>query len=348
MPNSKCWPKVTIAVLSWNRFHYLKATLESARRCIKYPNLEWIVSDNESEEPGLREYVEGLNWVQHKIFRKQTHAEAMNQIVEIAQGEFLVLWPEDIQFILEGDWLVDYVELLQAHREIGSMGLDALRRSTLNDLFQGKLLGNLRILLMELYWYGSKFRRSHIFVSSRGVKVRTTGYRWLGISGAGIPSLTRTDTWRTLGPWRTKEAGGTNLADSSLGAEEFMSRRFHESRLPLQIGLPLVPVAADIVTDPLGCKAKVRGNFRYGVYTPPPEGTYYYQIMKYDEVPPRVGNIPLAFMDLVKPIGFQIPVDKDGDRRKFSINDSVICDIGKQVYVECPLEPKGGQTDANR
>jgi hypothetical protein len=48
-------PRVTLGLLSWNRLHYLRATLESARRCIQYPNLEWIVVDNESNEPGLRE-----------------------------------------------------------------------------------------------------------------------------------------------------------------------------------------------------------------------------------------------------------------------------------------------------
>ena len=91
-------PLVTIGVLSWNRFHYLRATIESARRCIQYPNIEWIVSDNESEEPGLREYLESLNWIDHKIFKRQTHADAMNQIVAMAKGEYLILWPEDIQF----------------------------------------------------------------------------------------------------------------------------------------------------------------------------------------------------------------------------------------------------------
>jgi hypothetical protein len=40
-------PRVTFGLLSWNRLHYLRATLESARRCLQYPNLEWIVVDNE-------------------------------------------------------------------------------------------------------------------------------------------------------------------------------------------------------------------------------------------------------------------------------------------------------------
>ncbi len=38
-------------------------------------------------EPGLREYVESLDFVQHKIFEDCPHPEAMNVILELAQGE---------------------------------------------------------------------------------------------------------------------------------------------------------------------------------------------------------------------------------------------------------------------
>ena len=50
-------PSVTVAFLSWNRLHYLRATLESARRCMRGAENEWIVRDNDSEEPGLAEYL---------------------------------------------------------------------------------------------------------------------------------------------------------------------------------------------------------------------------------------------------------------------------------------------------
>ena len=121
-------PLVTIGILSWNRLHYLRATLESARACIQYPNIEWIVSDNESTESGLHEYVESRDWVQHKLFKKQTHAAAMNQIVDMARGEYLILWPEDVQFTVKGDWLADLVEILGHHRDLGSIGLDFQRK----------------------------------------------------------------------------------------------------------------------------------------------------------------------------------------------------------------------------
>ena len=123
-------PRVTVAILSWNRLHYLRATAESARRCLRHPELEWIISDNESVEPGLRDYVSALDWVEHKWFKTQTHAEAMNEIVARATGKYLLLWPEDVQFVVEGDWLTRLVSVLEENPWIGSVSLNFLRRKT--------------------------------------------------------------------------------------------------------------------------------------------------------------------------------------------------------------------------
>jgi hypothetical protein len=85
------------------------------------------VSDNESEELGLKEYLQSCSWVTHRIFKRQTHADAMNQIVNMASGEYLILWPEDVQFTIQGDWLVDLVEIMGRNPWIGSVGLDYQR-----------------------------------------------------------------------------------------------------------------------------------------------------------------------------------------------------------------------------
>lgn len=329
-------PRVTLAFLSWNRLHYLKATLESARTCIQYPNLEWIVSDNESDEPGLRTYLESCAWIQHKWFKKQTHAAAMNEIVERATGEYLLIWPEDVQFTVRGDWMADLVELLDRHSWLGSICLDYMRRATLETIFSPSLLALRNRWLDEALRYRWHFRRSRIIRSSRGFALRSFGWTKQGVCGSGIPSLTRTEVWRALGPWRTAD-GPTRLIDSSLGAEDDMVQRFYRSRRPLQGATPLIPVAADIITDPTGCKAKVRGRFRYGVYMPPPDGTFYYRIRDLSELKPRADNLPLSFAEGVEPLGFRIPVDARGDRLKSSINLSVAFDLATQTPVPYPL-----------
>jgi hypothetical protein len=329
-------PLVTVAVLSWNRLHYLRATLESARRCLAYPNLEWIVSDNESEEPGLRDYLESLTWLDRRLYRRQSHADAMNQILAEARGRYLLLWPDDVQFVVAGSWMSDLIEILEAQPGIGSVSLDALRRQTLQRVFAARAGVGAR--LRELYWYRTRFRVPSVFSSNGGFQVRTLGWRASGICGSGIPSLTRTEVWRKLGPWRAAKRSSTGLKDSSMGAEEDMFARFHLSKMPLQTAIPCLPVAADIVTDPTGCKAKVRGAFRYGVYMPPQSSDgLYYAIRDMQEFAGVLTGVPLSFAEVVKPLGFHIPTDEYGDRLKSAINTSVVFDIRNNCEVKYPL-----------
>jgi hypothetical protein len=310
-------PPLTVAVLSWNRLHYLRATLESARRCIRLPGIEWIVSDNNSVEPGLRDYVEGLDWVQHKWFRTQTHAEAMNEIVARATGEFLIIWPEDVQFVGEGDWMGPLLDTLRRHPEIGSVGLNFLRRKTLRRLLGPPGPADLGPILGDL-------RRGRLRVPRRVDGLRTFGWRLPGVIASGIPSLTRRAAWQTLGPWKISDPGQKNLIDSSLGAEDFMIARFQASGQAWHQATLLRPVAADIINDELGCKAKIRRGQRYGRYTPPVDGPFYYTIRPEADLPPDDGGYPLAFEDHVHPIGFTLPLDAHGDLRKASLNESVV------------------------
>jgi hypothetical protein len=170
----------------------------------------------------------------------------------------------------------------------------------------------------------------------------TLGWVGPGICGSGLPSLTSIRVWKDLGPWRTTRPADRALVDSSLGAEQDMVRRFLTHAIPLQSAMLRTPVAADIITDPLGCKAKVRRHHRYGVYMPPPEGTYYYRIDEVERITPGEGSLPIDFTQGVAPLGFKIPLDERGDRRKCSINDSVVFDLEKGVFVPYPLRDDAG------
>ena len=87
------------------------------------------------------------------------------------------------------------------------------------------------------------------------------------------------------------------------------------------------PVAADIINDDLGCKAKLRGGKRYGIYTPPAEGGFYYEILSEGDLPASDRGLPLCFEDHVRPRGFRLPLDERGDLLKTSINESVVSTI---------------------
>ena len=313
-------PSLTVAFLSWNRLHYLRATVESARRCIRHPGIEWIISDNESIEPGLRDYIDGLDWVQHKWFKTQTHAAAMNEIVDRASGDYVIIWPEDVQFVTEGDWMVPLLQMLESHPWIGSVGLNFLRRKTLRRLLGPPGPGDAGAVAGEL-------RRGRLRIPRTLPGLRTFGWRLPGVIASGIPSLTRRGAWKTLGPWKVSDPTQSNLIDSSLGAEDAMIARFQSSGQKWHQATLLKPVAADIINDALGCKAKIRKGRRYGRYTAPVDGNFYYEIRPAAALPESDGAYPLAFEDFVRPVGFDLPLDEHGDMLKASLDTSIVSDI---------------------
>ena len=105
-----------------------------------------------------------------------------------------------------------------------------------------------------------------------------------------------------------------------------MLQRYEKRGLCLQRASPVIPVAADIVTDQTGTKAKVRGGKRYGEYWAPKDGAYYYGLWNEQELIKDFGDrkMPLSFKDLVRPVGYEIPVDASGERLKNAINDTIV------------------------
>jgi glycosyltransferase involved in cell wall biosynthesis len=306
-------PLVTVGVVSYNRLHYLRALIASARRCIEYPALQWIVVDGASVEPGLREYLESLDFLDELIVRECTHAEAMNEIVERAEGHCLLMLPEDVQFIRRGPWLRDMVEVA-GRPEVGHVQFDAQRRKTLSRHFLER----------------PRRVRGHPipFLRARPRRLRTSsGAEFIGygdvrdpVGAAGIVTFVRTEIRRSLGPWRENRALST-MQDSGLGAEADMIERIRRAGVELEAFLMRIPAAADVVTDPRGTKARVRfGNRRYGHYAPPDANGLYYRIWNEEEVARFADFLPApGFEDIVEPLGFELPLDERGNLLKTNV-----------------------------
>ncbi len=310
------FPRVTIGVLSFNRLKYLRVLMESARECIQYPNLEWIVVDGNSHESGLQDYLRSLDYLDHCIVRTCSHAEAMNEIVEKASGKYLLLLPEDVQFIIRGKWLEAMVEIGEKHASVGGIVFNAQRRMTLQRQ------------LVDWYWkWGSKswkapFRRPIASYQSRsGEKFYRSGNHRHPIIPAGILSFASVQMWRELGPWKTTKAGGEVGEDSSLGAETEMLQRVKRKGLNLESVVMEYPPCADLITDARGTKARIRGgNRRFGSYMSPPRGQFYYRIWEEKELRNQAFPYPgPSFEDLVQPLGYQLPVDEKGNALKVSV-----------------------------
>ena len=305
-------PLVTVGIVSYNRLQYLRALINSARRCIDYPALQWIVVDGASVEPGLRTYLESLDFLDSLVVRECTHAEAMNEIVDRARGEFLLMLPEDVQFIRRGPWLRDMVEIAR-RPEVGHVQFDAQRRKTLRRHF---LERPRRVRGHPVPVLRARPRRLR---ASSGAEFIGYGDARDPVGAAGIVTFVRTEIRRSLGPWRENRAL-TTMQDSGLGAEADMIDRARRAGLELEAFLMRIPAAADIVTDPRGTKARVRfGNRRYGQYAPPADDLYYRiwdeaEVARFAELEPAPG-----FEEIVEPIGFELPLDERGDLLKTNV-----------------------------
>jgi glycosyltransferase involved in cell wall biosynthesis len=306
-------PLVTVGVVSYNRLHYLRALMTSAQQCVRYDPIQWIVVDGNSVEPGLREYLDGLDWVDEKVFMDCTHPEAMNEIVERARGEYLLMLPEDVQFVRRGPWLADMVEIA-SRPEVGHVQFDAQRRKTLRRHF---LERPLRVRGKPVPGLRARPRRLR---ASSGAEFLGYGHVRDPVGAAGIVTFVRTEIRRALGPWRTSAVLAT-MQDSGRGAEADMIERASRAGLGLEAFLMRVPAAADIVTDPRGTKARIRfGNRRYGRYAPPPEPPFYYRIWDKAEVGRFVAYEPAPpFEEFVRPRGFSLPLDDAGDMLKTNV-----------------------------
>lgn len=322
-------PTLTISIISYNRLHYLKATLESAKKCIQYPNIQWIVIDGNSKEIGLKEYLQSKDWINELHFVDCTHVEAMNKILELAKGDYILIWPEDVQFIVEGDWMQDVLEIMEHNPFLASVAFSPLRIPTIKNFFSFRKFRRIKLLFEDFIKFKFSFRKSKLLSSLRGFNILTLGWQTYGIIGSGIPALHNKHILNQIGQWKTSTTNnGSNIIDSSLGGELEMLNRWNKSKLNTQVGNTVLPVAADIINDNLGCKAKVRSGKRYGNYEPPIDGDFYYNIYKQEDVFDRSKeNKLISFEEFVKPNGFKLPLDQKGYLKKASINQSKVTEI---------------------
>ena len=117
-------PKVSFGFVNCNRLHYLRSCLESLLVCTEdYENKEIIIVDNASTEEGTDEYLEELKERGFSVFRQEArdpsneYAKALNIIAENATGKYVAPIPADIQFVVKGGWLKEYIEFLEQYED---------------------------------------------------------------------------------------------------------------------------------------------------------------------------------------------------------------------------------------
>jgi len=296
-------PLVTVGIVNCNRLHYLKSCLESFLECTNdYPDKEVIIVDNASVEEGTEEYLNEKKSQGAKIFRMPERdpsnelARALNTIVRESSGKYLVLLQGDMQFIVRGGWLREYVDLYEKSPDIGCITLDAQRRVTI----QGSSLS--QPVSFSRYKFVADFSRP-----------RTSGAADVMYSRAVLSSL---------GPWSEKNDQHEYSGDSETKMLQRIETLSNQNpNLNWLTVLPIYPVSVAIYTDSRGTNARIRGDRRYGDYWPPKVGHQYYEIKNFEDVTAledyRGRQLPYSIEAVTVAVGdWKLPKDEAGMWKK--------------------------------
>jgi len=314
-------PKLTIGIVSCNRLHYLKCLIESAKICVTYKNIQWIIVDNGSVEIGLIEYINKQNFFDHKILIKnrkpdEEHINALNLIYEKAVGDFILILSDDVQFVRK-DWEVHCLNLLKENNDISTISLSALRRPTIKNIYNFNI-SHLKPILRDILLRNKLrlFKKYQI----GNEQFSSFGYMRESIDGVGMLTVSKKEIWKNLVPWTTKPVG--NLTDSSGGGETLMLQKAIKYKINGHMVTPNVPVIATIFNDPEGVNARIRKYKRYGNYTPP-QGKFYYKF-----IDNQISNSELLnFEKVIQPIDFKLNFDKHGNLIKKTLNKKLVTNL---------------------
>ena len=117
-------PRVSVIIPTRNGLSVLEPCLTSLLRCTRYPDLEVLVVDNGSDDPGTLSFLAGLERQgQIRVLRDPSpfnYSALNNMAVEQATGQLVCLLNNDIE-VIDSDWLEALV--VQALRPgVGAVG----------------------------------------------------------------------------------------------------------------------------------------------------------------------------------------------------------------------------------
>tara|TARA_R110001583_G_scaffold16272_13_gene66730 strand:- start:12125 stop:13177 length:1053 start_codon:yes stop_codon:yes gene_type:complete len=331
----KEFPKVTLGVINCNRLHYLKSCLESLIYCTEdYPNKEIFLVDNASIEEGTDEYLLEKEKQGIKVIRQKNRdpanefAKAVNLITTESTGDFLCHLQGDMQFVIKGGWLEEYVSFYQKYlNHTGCICLDAQRTTRIKT--QSRWSQKFHSDDYPFLYDSSRLA----FCCSADVMYSRQSLEFMGLFSQDNEGHER----------------GINSEDDMRNRLRSKIEKLDEFQA--YHAMPLISPAVAIYTDARGTNARVRGNRRYGDYWEPKEDFRYYEITDYDEIISRFKDreFPVGIEELANPIGWEKPVNENGDWKKNPIrpdeaSPSDYVDFGKEISL---MSHSGVTTDEN-
>ena len=271
---------------------------------MKDDGVQFIVADMGSTEPGLREYLESLDWVETYFHDKprdwiNDEYHAKNAIIERIKHDTIVFLQDDSQLIVPKETLYQCADDLMDMPATVCMDIFGVRRCTLNDTMSKSVT----LVNDRPYW-----RRIDQHFLTTGI-FKTSIFKDVGPYPVDWPKDDKT-YWGRSEVWYSMQV---------------VVKGYHTYRAH-------VPLFLSIWNDPRGGYAFIRGSQRFGHYMDPPDesGMYYEKLSE-----EQVGNFmeraakPMAFMNVVVPLGWDVAITDDGEQKKW---------VQKEVMVEGPME----------
>lgn len=257
---------------------------------MRHDGVQFIVADMGSTEPGLREYLKSLDWVEtyfHDEPRDWINDEyhAKNAIITRIKHEKVVFLQDDSQMIVPKEALYQCVNDLDNMPDCACMDIFGVRRVSMNETLHKQPVE----VNGRPYW---KRNDQHFL---------TTG-------------IYKTKIFKEVGPypvdWPTEKTyWGRSEIWYSL---QVMQKGLHTYRAH-------VPLFLSVWTDPRGGYAFIRGNARYGHYHDPfdESGLYYKKLTMTQIENFQQGSMPMSYMNVAMPLGWTIATTEDGEQKKW-------------------------------
>tara|TARA_Y100000310_G_scaffold218705_1_gene219995 strand:+ start:194 stop:1123 length:930 start_codon:yes stop_codon:yes gene_type:complete len=294
--NDNNLPKVTFGFVNCNRLFYLKSCVESFIETTEdYPNKEIIVVDNASAEENTEEYLRELDQRGVLVLRQDErdpsneYAKALNLIAEHATGNFVAPIPADMQFVVRGQWLHEYINFFLKYKDhVGCISFDAQRRVRNIAGVYSNILGDGKMKFLL------HFNRNPVM-------------------GACNCLLSR-EMLDKMYPWDTNNQSHAGGQDSETKMLHKVNEIIQKENLSVSYAAPAIPVSAAIFNED-GGTARVRDNKRYGKYVQSADGIHYYKIHEFDHLIDEYGHleVPTSIEDVAEAIDWNLPLDSNGD-----------------------------------
>ncbi|MCU1595288.1 MAG: putative glycosyltransferase [Frankiales bacterium] len=113
-------PKVTIIIPTRNGEHLMRRAIDSVRDKSTYPNYEFLVVDNESDDPGTLAYLATFGGRVLRYPHRFNYARMMNVAAWAADGDMLLFLNNDTE-VIAPDWIESMLEHAQ-RPEVGAVG----------------------------------------------------------------------------------------------------------------------------------------------------------------------------------------------------------------------------------